>query len=84
MTKIVDVAGAGCSVDNLIPARIRVETLHAICAGGLCVGRVYLAACIEGGFEICLVVLWTALDYGSGVSLACLGASSESWNTSRG
>lgn len=66
---VVNVAGAGCSINTLIPARIRVEALHAIYTGGVGVGRIYLAAGIEGGFEIRLIALWTALDYNFVVSI---------------
>ncbi len=55
-----NVAGAGYKVQTLMPARVRVETLHAIYARGVRVGRVDLATCIDGGFEIGLSVFWTA------------------------
>lgn len=60
LAHVVDADGAGCFGDTLIPAWICVETLHAIYAWSLCVGRVDAAACIEGGFEDGLVALWTA------------------------
>ena len=60
IANVVDIGIAGCGVDTLIPARIHVQTLHTVYAGGVCVGRVYLATCIQSGFEVCLIALWTA------------------------
>ena len=40
-----------------MPARIRVEALHAIDAGRVGKSRVYRAACVYGGFKVRLVCL---------------------------
>ena len=51
------IAGAGCQVDVLLPAQIRVEALHAIDAGREGKSRVYRATCVYGGFKVRLVCL---------------------------
>ena len=45
--------------------------MHAVYAGGVCVGRVYMATCIKSGFEVCLIALWTARVTSATVGRCC-------------
>ncbi len=71
IANVVDIGIAGCGVDTLIIARVHVETLHTVYAGGVRVGRIYLATCIKSGFEVCLIALWTARVTSATVGCCC-------------